>query len=86
MRFGCPGAANTVCIAIGVGSGVEYEVNLLEMKATRVQVPRNISNEEHGDIPAVRVRAVRRMGTEFGTPRMGYMSIFGPPQPLPMRS
>ena len=56
------------------------------MKATRVQVPRNISNEEQGDIPAVRVRDVRRMGTEFGTPQMGYMSIYGPPQPLPARS
>ncbi len=67
-------------------SGVEYEVNLLAMKATRVQVPRNISNEEQGDIPAVRVRDVRRMGTEFGMPQMGYMSIYGPPQPLPARS
>ena len=56
------------------------------MMATRVNMKRNMANEEQGDIPAVRVRDVRRMGTEFSTPQMGYLSIYGTPQPLPPRN
>ena len=46
------------------------------MKAERTQRARNLDNEEKGDVPAVRTRDVRRMGTEsLGTPMTGYVGI-----------
>lgn len=69
--------------------GVEYEVDLLAMKATRVNAAatRNIANEEQGDIPFVRTRDVRRMGTELlGPVRQGYTSMLSQAMPLPARA